>query len=278
MRTFRNSAYASCLNADKSSPYHRTFDVRSVGLCGADCNFQEKARHINFGEFFWCSKGSGIFYLGGKCHTLNPGEVFFYPPGSVMNFSPSEEGMLFFWVTFFGSLFMPLCSSLNIHEGKRFCGAPPEELFMELISAVRRFTPDRRIDILNLAMPILMKIAVGASREEPVAHRTTAQNARDMIEREFISPLFNVDYLARLLGVHRVTLCREFKKEFHITPSDFITGCRLRRAAELLERHQYSVKEISQMCGFSTPEYFATVFSSRFGCPPSQFIHSTGKK
>ena len=278
MRIFRNSAYASCLGTYKSTPNGRQLDVRSVGHCGADSNFREKARYINFGEFFWCAEGRGTFHLDGRNYVLNPGEVFFYPPGSVMDFSPSEDGMLFFWITFFGNLFMPLCSALNIRAGKRFCGAPPEEQFLELISAVRRFTPDRRIDILNLAMPILMKIASTTSGEKHIMHRTLAQNARDIIEKEYVSPLFNVDYLSQILGVHRVTLCREFKKEFCITPSDFLTGCRLHKAVELLERNQYSVKEISLMCGFSTPEYFATVFASRFGSPPSKFIHSTGKK
>ena len=157
MKTFRNSAYSSCLNADKSNPLGRLFDVRSVGHCYTDSNFREKPRRIDYGEFFWCVNGKGVFHLGKRHYTLGAGEVFFYPPGSVMNFCPAEEGMLFYWITFFGELFMPLCSALNIREGEKFCGAPPEELFSELISAVRRFTPDRRIDILNMAMPILSK-------------------------------------------------------------------------------------------------------------------------
>ena len=77
--------------------------------------------------------------------------------------------------------------------------------------------------------------------------------------------------LAELLTVHRVTLCREFKKAFRISPGAYLKGCRLRKAVEMLSQHRYTIKEIAFSCGFSSQEYFATVFHSEFGHTPSTF-------
>ena len=272
MKNFRNSAYASLLNRENSSSGIREFYVRSAGYCRADKNYQENPRNIDFGEFFWCESGRGIFFYKDKRFVLNPGEVWFFPPGSRMHFRPAEEGFSFYWLTFYGEIFMPLCRELNIRAGKKKCGMPPDELFQQLISAVRFSTPDRRIEILNIALPILLKIASPRENESVPRTLSVAAKAKQMIEKNFANHHFNINFICGQLGIHRVTLCREFKKAYKITPSDFIISCRLHKAVELLETRQYLVKEVANMCGFTSPEYFATLCISRLGQSPSHFL------
>ena len=81
-----------------------------------------------------------------------------------------------------------------------------------------------------------------------------------------------------MLNVHSVTLCRDFKKEFQLTPSEYLIHCRMQKALELLESRQYLVKEVADMCGFSSPEYFATAFAARFGSSPSSILSGSPEK
>ena len=59
-----------------------------------------------------------------------------------------------------------------------------------------------------------------------------------------------------------------FSRELHMTPRKYHEQLRLDYAGDLLERLHESVKEVSFMLGFSSPQYFATRFKNFFGCVP----------
>ena len=224
---------------------------------------------MDYYNFYWCVAGSGSFRQGEKYYKLNPGEVWHLVPGSLHDFLPGDEGFHYYWLAFQG----PGCSFfsqvLKLKPGRKFCGEAPAELFQKVIAGLRHLTPERRIEILGIALQIVFKIA-SAPGNAKTARQKLALKAQDILEREFTDPALNIDGVARLLAVHRVTLCREFKKEFHMTPSAYLRGCRIRKATEMLARGGCSIKEIAYACGFSSPEYFTTVFTAEFGRPPSR--------
>ncbi len=56
------------------------------------------------------------------------------------------------------------------------------------------------------------------------------------------------------------------------TPLQYLNQCRLDAARQLLRREPgRSVTEIALSCGFSSPQYFATVFGRQFGVSPREF-------
>ncbi len=60
--------------------------------------------------------------------------------------------------------------------------------------------------------------------------------------------------------------------------SEEIRICRLNYAKELLCTTDYSVKHISILCGFSSPDYFSTVFTKRCGARPLEYRKMQGIK
>ncbi|MBR7107044.1 MAG: helix-turn-helix transcriptional regulator [Lentisphaeria bacterium] len=278
MRTFRHSAYSQIFRENKSGDGTDKLFVRSIGYTRADSNFHEKPRLIKFGCLYWCIEGRASFTLNKRRYTLSPGEVWYYPPGSIIDYRPLQEGMLYYWMALYGAALEPLFYALDINAGKRFCGPPPDETFQQLISEVRNSPPNRRIDVLKIGMDILFKIASPPQDNTPRMEQTLAQEARGIIEKEFDSHAFSIAKLADMLNVHSVTLCRDFKKEFQLTPSEFLNVCRMQKAMELLESRRYLVKEVADMCGFSSPEYFATAFAARFGSSPSRILSGSPKK
>nr|WP_081959327.1 helix-turn-helix transcriptional regulator [Algibacter lectus] len=61
-------------------------------------------------------------------------------------------------------------------------------------------------------------------------------------------------------------------------PSNFIRTIRLRYAAELLVKNNYSIKEVSHMSGFNSTAYFSKTFKELFDVTPSQFIEQKEKE
>jgi len=242
--------------------------VRSVGFCEQDGEYREMSREVDFGEFFWCTEGSGVFILGKRHYILRPGEVFFYPPGSVMDFHPGPNGWKHYFITFSGEAFPLIIPTLSLSPGKKFCGRVPEDLFKQLLSGMLESDPGKRIPLLNIGMQILFQIA-STPKNKSRRKESTAEKAKLLIEQNFSNAEFSISQLAWKLAVHRVTLCREFKKLYNVTPQEFLFACRFSKAIRLLQEENLTVKEIAFACGFSSQEYFSTAFSKKFGHPPT---------
>ncbi|MBO7146245.1 MAG: AraC family transcriptional regulator [Lentisphaeria bacterium] len=261
MKNHREDSYTAFKN--------ETFFIRSVGYCEQSRDVREKIRKIEFSEFFWCTAGTGIFKLGRRRYILHPGEIFFLPSGSVMDFHPGSGGWSHYYLTFEGNIVPEFFSVLGLTPGKKFCGKAPDDLFHHLISELKHPAPEKRIELLGIAMQIIFQIAT-AGKIQQKEKDSLAKKVRTMIEENYSDPDFNIGKMAYHFAVHRVTLCREFKKVFGITPQKFLVSYRLHKALELLQQKQLTIKEIAFTCGFSTQEYFSTAFSAKFGYPPSR--------
>ena len=69
----------------------------------------------------------------------------------------------------------------------------------------------------------------------------------------------------------RANLHRRMKAAAGMTPTDFIRGQRLERAAWLLRNTSHSVNEISDLVGFSYASYFTKCFKEKYGVLPKDF-------
>ncbi|MEM7552587.1 MAG: ATP-binding protein [Cyanobacteria bacterium P01_A01_bin.84] len=80
-----------------------------------------------------------------------------------------------------------------------------------------------------------------------------------------------VEQLCKLLGMSRTQLHNKVKALTGMSTSIFIRSIRLKRAKELLETSERSVKEIAFEIGFNDVSYFIRCFKDEFGQSPSTF-------
>lgn len=97
----------------------------------------------------------------------------------------------------------------------------------------------------------------------------------DAINQNLPDPDFNVEDLSNKLYMSRTTLYRKVQALTGETPTDFIRSCRLKRAAELLQKNSGSILEIALEVGFSNSSYFTKCFKEKYHRLPSQY---QGKK
>lgn len=90
-----------------------------------------------------------------------------------------------------------------------------------------------------------------------------------LIEENIDNSDFSVEILAGLLNISRVQLYRKIKAIMNLNISDYILNIRLEKGKHLLIETQMTVSEIAYAVGFSTPNYFATSFKSKFNISPS---------
>ncbi|MDE5871705.1 MAG: helix-turn-helix domain-containing protein, partial [Muribaculaceae bacterium] len=84
-------------------------------------------------------------------------------------------------------------------------------------------------------------------------------------------PDLNVERLALEVGVSRAHLHRKMKDLIGMTPSDYIRNIRLKRACELLKRHDIEVTQVAYKIGFTSQPHFSSHFKRYTGFSPSEY-------
>ncbi|MFK8162130.1 MAG: two-component regulator propeller domain-containing protein [Lewinella sp.] len=98
------------------------------------------------------------------------------------------------------------------------------------------------------------------------------RQAMDIVEENMSNTEFSVDQLVKEMGVSRSKLYLKLKALTGQSSSEFVRTVRLKRAVQLLENSNYSVKEVMYMTGFNTASYFSKCFKRQFGIVPSEYV------
>ncbi len=95
------------------------------------------------------------------------------------------------------------------------------------------------------------------------------KKALDVVHINISDSTFGKDKFASQMNVSPSLLYQKIKALTDQSPLDFIRFIRFNHAMELLQSQEYTITEVSEMCGFSSLSYFSTSFSKHFGKPPT---------
>lgn len=224
-------------------------------------------------ELVYCTGGCGAFtFQDGLTVTYKEGEMVLIPPHTVHS-NASDEGFT------------------NIHMNMDEPTFPYQHMFkivddtdgrirMAFEQARYYYLSDikkRELVLTALGELIAAYVVVYKSNNdfsEPVEQIRTA------ILKHYSEADFALDDVIKSMPFHYDYLRKLFKKEVGITPLEYMTGMRMKKAETLLNSmrsDEYSVTEIANMCGFDDPLYFSRVFKKKYQCSPSNYARSCAK-
>ncbi len=231
--------------------------------------------------------GEGELVLEGRQFHLSPGAVFCYGPGvpHVILCRP-DKPMTKYFVDFSGSQAMKYFVRPGPRPGEIAQSTAPEqiaEIFERLIGAGRSDTPfHERITRLT-GEHLLLRIAETAV---PLGTVDTAafvafQRCREWVDRNY-RHVKTLSQMALECDVHKVHLCRLFKRYIHRSPWQYVLRLRMRDAALRLQAPNARVRDVANVCGFNDPYQFSRTFHRVLGIWPQHFIelqrHSETRK
>jgi signal transduction histidine kinase/ligand-binding sensor domain-containing protein/DNA-binding response OmpR family regulator len=91
------------------------------------------------------------------------------------------------------------------------------------------------------------------------------------IEQHISNSELTVDMLSRECGMSLLHLNKKLRVLTDHTANSFIRNIRLKRAAQLMRKNQYSVSDVMYEVGFTDPKYFRTCFKKEFDLTPSDY-------
>lgn len=99
--------------------------------------------------------------------------------------------------------------------------------------------------------------------------------ALSVVKANIENPKFSTLEFASELSISRSNLHNKLKALTGESALDFIRKVRFQEACELLKENTYTVSEISDKIGFSSPAYFATSFKKYMGCNPTDYAKNS---
>lgn len=86
------------------------------------------------------------------------------------------------------------------------------------------------------------------------------QQVMAFMEEQMDNTDITIDDFANKLMLSRTVFYRKLKSIVGLTPVDFVCEMRIKRAAQLIEKSEYSFSQIAYMTGFNDPKYFSRRF------------------
>ncbi|MCR5545400.1 MAG: AraC family transcriptional regulator [Lachnospiraceae bacterium] len=94
--------------------------------------------------------------------------------------------------------------------------------------------------------------------------------ALNHIQTNFMHPI-TLSNTADLLHMSPNYLSKEFKKQTGQSFMDYLTNYRINSAKRMLEKTDYPISDIAEMCGFIDNNYFSRTFKKHVGTPPREY-------
>lgn len=95
-------------------------------------------------------------------------------------------------------------------------------------------------------------------------------HVRHLLDSRYQEPL-SLHGLARSAGTNVKKLNADFKQVFGMTVFDYLRQVKLEKSHQMLATGAFSIAEVASLVGY-TAAHFSTVFSKRFGYPPSHLL------
>lgn len=96
------------------------------------------------------------------------------------------------------------------------------------------------------------------------------KKALSIVHENMSNTQFGKEEFASEMHISSSLLYQKLKALTGQSPIDFIRSIRFNHALELLKTHQYTISDVSDICGFSSNNYFSTAFKKYFGKSPTE--------
>lgn len=246
------------------------------------CGFEECQKGHFYGpavrSFFiiHCVRnGKGTFTSGEKTYRLSKGKCFCIRPNEIAFYKADEiDPWDYTWIAFNGEnagLFL---------ESTGFCYTPVFgtkrifAIFEELHRQIQSGTIDGErnefsmLSLLYAFFAELPKIVPVESHSEQYVRKV-----HNYVENMISGPI-TVEHLAAFCGLDRHYLCRIFKAQTGKTLQEYIIGCKMQKAKQMLVYTSLNIGNIARSVGYSDVYNFSKMFKKYHGVSPLKFRKS----
>ncbi len=240
--------------------------------------------HGDMTEFVYLKRGSQNYQTAEKLYTIHQGEVFFTLPHEFHNTGtfPEEVSVLYYLIIDLSLLpqlnvfiFSDEYQEMNqffqkihdrIYKASSSLGDTLHHLMQECL---KENAPHFHTRIRNALSEVLIALST------PLQSHMSNNNYRVQRSLQYIQThlcdSIRISDLCKMENLSLSAFNRQFTEITGIPPGEYVLKAKIEKVKELLVSTDLSITEIAYEYGFSSSQYFATVFKRFCSVTPSQY-------
>jgi AraC-like DNA-binding protein len=251
-------------------------EVSYVGVRRLRAAWSGITPHIHEGvmEICYLVRGQQTYHVDGQDYTLCGNQVFWTHPDEEHGTGDHIHGRgVLYWLhlklprkpapflCMKAADSWPLIQEMRALPKRQFTGDQRLQVVFEEIVLLSQKTPSPLVRLAAANRLVEWLLLIRACAHNPVAQGHSAEIAAALAAID-ADPAAEHDLSELAEAAHLSTshFKSKFRKEVGIAPGEYIARRKVARAMALLRTGRYTVTEVAYKLGFSTSQYFATVF------------------
>ena len=267
-------------------------DIVYAKYCEKDDDWHSRNHVHPFTELFYCVKGRGQFIIEDEKilmedddilivnsnirHTEIPieGEDFAYIVIGINGISVLTENSFALGKINDSTTYSDYLGSFVLKESFKNESKDIREILNRIVSEMEEQKTYYK-QVSNIYLQLLVLLILRKLKNKSVISNEPDRNRQLEYVKKYMDQHYSrditLDQLANMTYINKFYLVHEFKKQYGLTPIDYLLNKRIEVSKELLATADYSMEEIALSVGFNSQSYFNQVFKKKTKMTPTQY-------
>jgi AraC family transcriptional regulator, arabinose operon regulatory protein len=249
------------------------FCIEMAGISYCDGTYRIERKNSYLYCFEYILKGQGTVIINGETFTPVEGDIYILQKeSSHIYFSDNDNPWEKIWFNINGPLVDHLMQAYKLNNLHHIQQLDLKDLFFKFLSTAQSKTLSKK-DIFNLNSivfhEIISKIYI-STQVSKMEYNPLAMKLREYLDKHIMNQI-SLQELSDLIHRSPSQTIRIFKKEFGLTPYEYLLNNKIETAKLLLLNTNLQVNEIAYKLKFADEHYFSNYFKASTGLSPKKF-------
>lgn len=255
--------FATAIMPEDSIPFKNA----AIGITYPTKDYVIKRELSEVTVFEYVLGGEGELFINGEWKKVKAGEVYILKEGEPHHYRTSARNpWKKIWINYESSYMAKMLASYKIESGV-YSAEGVRARFEALLECSRNAIVSQRLCfiIADSLHAIINEIAL-----ERVNEKNDGRMIKESVE-ECVYKKLSLDALSERLNMSKSNIIRVFKKEYGVTPYEYLLSRKISAAKLLLENTSMTVKQIADRICINDEHYFSSLFLARVGMRPRDY-------
>ena len=226
--------------------------------------------------------GKGFYSVDGVTTPIASGQMFLIYPGSnIVYCSDVNDPWTYFWIGFRGFRSEAILKQCGFDKNRLVLPAPEatllityfDELFDHIVQdyAGSLYREAMLLKLLSLLVSTRQQYVTDADDSDTLLNKNRHLDAAiEYINTHYMKPI-SISDISSHVGISQGYLNQIFTQHAKMSIQQYLIEFRMYKAANLLVGNDYSIKEISNMVGYTDQLVFSKAFKKKFDLSPKNY-------
>lgn len=262
--------------------YENMENFLAVNSCGyqklltKDLSRKRDKGRIDY-QLIYIVNGKGFFHFDSSITELTKGNIILFSPNELQHYHYyAKDSTEVYWIHFTGYAVDNYLKEFGLLGSNYYFIDIMDEvisLFSKIIYELNMKKEMHNPITAAYLLEILSLFGRKLKDKEEIHRTSLSSDIKWGIEimYEKYNQNLTVASLAKECNLSLYRFIHKFKTVTGVTPTEYLTGIRIKEAKKLLSDSSFSIAEVAVIVGYENPLYFSRVFHKTVGISPSQF-------